>query len=1051
MIAWFCRNAVAANLLMLMIVAGGAITGLKLIPIEVFPDFASDIVTVRVPFRGATPEEVEEGILLRIEEAVFDLEGIEEMTASARENLGSVSIEVEKGTDPRDFMDDLKNRVDAITTFPDDVERPIYTVSARKREVISVIVAADVPEKELRALGETVRDDLLAIPGITQVSFDIARDFEIAVEVSEDKLDAYGIRFDDVANAIRQTSLDLSAGRIRTAGGEILLRTKGQAYTGEDLREIVVTESVDGNRVTIGDVAIIRDGFEEDPLFAQFNGIPCVEIEVFRVGNQSAIDVSNKVKEYIEEKSPVLGEGVYMTYWRDRARIIRSRLQTLTSNAIQGGILVFILLTLTLRFSVAGWVCVGIPVSMLGALMVMPFIGATINIFSLFAFILVLGIVVDDAIVTGENVYRHLRIGDYHGVEAAIKGTQEVTVPVVFGILTTITAFIPILMIDSGFAKAFGQIPLVVIPVLLFSLVESKLILPAHLRHLKPYENPRNPLIRVQQWIANRLEDGVRKIYTPILEISLRWRYVVIAGFTAAALVIIILRPSGRLHFSFIPRVPGEVVTAELVMPLGTPDTVTHRHIDRIQLQAQEMMKEYVDPATGESIIRHVFAIKGKSGSRRGAHVGAVYFELVSPEKRSDKTTNRELVQAWRQKIGPIPGAQDLNFRSEIMQRGKPIAIELQGNNLDELVAATDDVSALLGQFDGVFDVTNSYEAGKQEMRLAIKPEGELLGVTTRDLARQVRQAFFGEEAQRLQRGRDDVRVMVRYPEDERRSLGDLHAMRIRTPDGQKIPIAQVAEVIPSHSSATITRIDRRRAISVNADVDKEAVDLPVLMAQLAPQLRETLANYNSVKFSFKGEEKDRRESMSTIFYGMIFILLVIYALLAIPFKSYLQPLIVMSAIPFGVAAAFLGHVILGRSLSILSFFGILALTGVVVNDSLVLVDYINRRRREGMPLYEAVATAGSHRFRPILLTSLTTFAGLMPLIFFEKSTQAQFLIPMAVSLGFGILFTTFSTLLLIPCFYMALEDFLSGKRWFFTSKSWDESVAVRDVVTAED
>ena len=658
----------------------------------------------------------------------------------------------------------------------------------------------------------------------------------------------------------------------------------------------------------------------------------------------------------------------------------------------------------------------------MGALALMPVTGVTINIISLFAFILVLGVVVDDAIVTGENIYTHMKRG-VPPDRAVVQGTHEVAVPVTFGILTTVAAFIPLLVVEGFRGKLFAQIPAIVIPVLLFSLVESKLILPAHLRHVNVNQTP-NWLMRVQQFVANGLEAGIRVIYQPTLAWALRYRYLTLSLFIGAAVIVVAIVMSGKVKFIFFPRVQSETARGTLIMPPGTPFESTRRLIQRMADAAEKIREKHRDPHTGESVVRNILATSGSTGgSGPGmSHIGRVKFEITSPEERTVEVTSSQLVREWRRMIGAVPGAEALTFRAEIGHGRSPIDVQLAGPDFEQLAAMAEKVKEQLGGYPGVFDVGDSFEVGKQEVRLAIKPEAELLGLSSSTLARQVRQGFFGEQAQRIQRGRDDLRVMVRYPLSERRSLSNLETMRIRTPSGVEVPFSDVASATLGRGYSVIKRLDRQRVVNVTADINKETADIEAIKRDLDAYLNSLRGEFPDVRFSLEGEAREQRKSFGSLRVGLAFVLFVIYALLAIPFKSYLQPLIVMSAIPFGIVGAILGHMLLGMNLSILSIMGMLALSGVVVNDSLVLVDYVNRRRREGETNIDAARIAGVARFRAVLLTSLTTFAGLMPLIF-EKSTQAQCLIPMAVSLGFGILFATFITLLLVPINYMILED----------------------------
>jgi len=1024
MIAWFAENDVAANLLMFFLLSLGLYSLNARIPLEVFPAFELELVSIRVPFPGATPAEVEDGVTVKIEEEIYNLPGIKTIRSTASENMGAVTVEVESGYDPKDLMNDIKARVDSIATFPADAERPSVYVPEIRRDVITLAVSGDISERELRQAAEHARDDLLSLPGITQVDLDGVRDYEISIEISDQTLRQYGLTLENVANAVRSGSLDLAAGRVRTQGGEVLIRTQGQARAGVEFEDIPVRSDGDV-RLTVADIGVVRDGFSEDPLESRFNGRRAVFIDVYRVGNQSAIDVADAVKKYVAESDGKFAPGVYIDYWRDQSKVVKARLNTLLKSALQGSLLVLLLLTVFLRGSVAFWVLMGLPVAFMGGIAMMPVFGVTLNLISLFAFILVLGIVVDDAIVTGENIYTRLQAGE-DPKTAAIVGTQEIAVPVTFGVLTTVAAFIPLLMVEGVRGQLFAQIPMIVIPVLLFSLVESKLILPAHLKHVRVRnlkDSEHAWPVRLQRRVSRWVDETTKGVYEPALRWAIQYRYMALSLFLAAMILLFSLAIGGQLRFIFFPRVQSEVATASLIMPPGTPFETTAAAADRISEVAEQMRADYMEPSLGESIIRDMYV---NIGSQRGggsqSNVARVSFEIMAPEERTVEITSSELVREWRKRIGQIPGAKDLNFRAEIGQTGLPIDVQLSGPSFEDLRAVSGAVTERLRTYPGVFDITDTFESGKEEVSLELKPEAQVLGLTLNALARQVRQAFFGFEVQRIQRGRDEVRVYVRYPESERRSLQTLENMRIRTPSGVEVPFSEVAQASFGRGFSEIRRVDMARTINISADANKESANLEAIKGDLLELLTEMRKSYPRVDFSLEGEAREQRDSFRSLGIGMLFTLFAIFTLLAIPFRSYLQPLIVMSVIPFGIAGAMLGHLIMGMDLTIMSIMGMLALSGVVVNDSLVLVDYVNRRRDEGMELSKAVYTAGLARLRPVLLTSLTTFAGLTPLIL-EKSTQAQFLIPMAVSLGFGILFATVITLLLIPVNYLMLED----------------------------
>ena len=1037
-IAWFAKNHVAANLLMAVIIFLGIWSLSSRIILEVFPEFERDVVTVAAAYRGATPAEVEEAVVIRVEEAIADLNGIEQMISSAFEGAGRVTVEVEKGR-AQELLDKIKNRVDAINTFPDEVERPVFAVQEHRREVISVVVSGDLPEAELRLLGERVRDDLLSLPQVSLVEMDGVRPYEISIEITDATLARYGLTFDKVVTAIQRASVDLPAGSLKTYQGEILLRTQGQAYRAEAFDKIAVVTHPHGTHLTLGEIADIRDGFEEEPLYAQFNGRPAVMLEVYRTGRQSALEVGKAVRDYVQQSHTTMPEGIALGYWRDRSRIVKLRLETLLNSALQGGLLVFVCLALFLRLSVAIWVCVGIPISFLGALAIMPEMGVTLNLLSLFAFILVLGIVVDDAIITGENIYAHLKHAN-SSLEAAIQGTKEVSVPVTFGLLTTLAAFMPLMFVEGHRGPIFAQIPMIVIPVLAFSWIESKLILPAHMCHVAVRQQGQgrgqkkiaSRFSRFQYLLADGLERAIIVWYRPLLEQVLAYRYLTFSLFAGLSIVVMSFVVSGRYGFAFFPKIQSETARATLAMQPGTSASVTSKHVVRMTSIAETLQEKYRDPKSGESVIKNILTSVGwaAGGGRHGssssgdAALGQVSLELTPPEQRTVVISTRQLVNEWRRTIGAIPGSQELNFKAEIGRGGNPIDIQLTGQDFAVLSHVASTIKQRLHEYPGVFDIQDTFENGKPEITLSIHPEAENLGISNTELGRQVRQAFFGAEAQRIQRGRDDVRVMLRYPKADRASLATLDNMQIRTADGLEVPLANLASIAVGRGFAKIRRIDRQRAINITADLNKGEVDVNQIVRDLEPFLSELLRQNPSLRYSFEGELREQSDSFGSLFYGIMFVLFAIYALLAIPLRSYAQPFVVMLVIPFSVVGALLGHMILGMSLSFMSLLGILALAGVVVNDSLVLVDWVNKRRREGMPKLEAVRTAGVARFRAILLTSLTTFAGLSPLIL-EKSTQAQFLIPMAVSLGFGILYATLLSLLLVPAGYMILEDIL--------------------------
>ena len=1052
LIEWFTRNSVAANLLMVTLLALGIYSASSRIVLQEWPDYPSRTIDVRVAYPGATPKEVEEAVVARLEEALYDLEGVEEMRSVANSGSGTVELEIEEGYSLDRALDAIKGRVDSIRTFPVDAERPQVTFPERRERAITVVLAGDLSELELKKLGEQVRDEILNLKEVTVATIKAARPYEISIEVSESRLREFGLSFSDLTNAIRSHSIDLSAGRIKTESGDIMLRTSQQAYTQAEFAEIVALTRSDGTRVTLGEIARVTDGFDETPIDAKFNGRPAVAIDVYRTGTQNIIELGKAVKDYLKVLDERLPEGILVDYWSDDSKRIEDRLDTLTGSAIFGYVLVIVVLSLFLRPSLAFWVSFGIPIAFAGAFFVLPMIGLTLNLITLFAFILVLGIVVDDAIVTGENVYQKMQQGE-DSLKAAIEGTKEVAVPVVFGVLTTIAAFYPLVLMTGFRGNLFKQIPFVVIPVLLFSLVESKLILPAHLKHCRSFNENRtnrNLFSRFQKGFADGLERFVDRFYRPTLEFSLRYRYAVAALFLVFLAVFVARIWAGHLPYTPFPRIPRDSVTVDLRMPVGTAFEETQKIVQRIEREAlayrAELREQY-----GFDVIENVFATAGGrpfSSWRTTAGVpeqGEVILELVSSDDRELDLSSRDVSRVLRDRVGPVHGAEELSFA---FSRGddKVIDVQLSGPRIEELVEASKALQRKLRNYEGLYEIKDSFEQATEELELELKPQAVHLGVTARQLASQVRQAFFGAEAQRVQRGRDDVRVMVRYPEAERRSLASLQSMMIRTSDGTEVPFEEVASIVPGKSLPSIQRFDRNRIIRVTAEGDEQSLDMEAIDAELSNEfLPELLSAYSGMRFSLEGRSRETRDNNKELFTGIWVVIAVIYVLLAIPFRSYVQPLIVMLAIPFGVVGAFMGHElmdfvyleILGRSsspasyITMLSILGMLALSGVVVNDSLVMVDFINQRVKEGLPFSDAVRLAGVKRFRPILLTSLTTFAGLLPLMF-ESSRQAQFLIPMAISLGWGVVFATFITLVLVPVSNVIVEDLKWALRWIY-------------------
>ena len=1049
-IEWFAVNRVAANLLAAFILLAGFLAIPK-IKQEVFPEFDSDWVLIEVPYPGAAPEETEEGICARVEQSVQGLQGVKQMVSTAAEGMGIVAIELLPHTDGQKFLDEAKAKVDAIDTFPEDSDKPVISEIIIRKQVINVAVKGEVGEVALKRAGERVRDELLARPGITQVELVNVRPYEVSIELREEDLRRYDLTFDEVATAVRESSLNLPGGTLKTTGGDILLRAKAQAYGQIDFELLPLRTHPDGSRLTLGQVARVVDGFAEVDSQARFDGQPSALVRVFRVGDQSALEVSTIVKNYVATAESNMPVGITLETWQDDSSYLRSRLDLLLRNGRAGLVLVFFILALFLRFRLAMWVTFGIPISFLGTLWLMPAMDASISLITLFAFIVVLGIVVDDAIVLGENIYTHQeKYGA--GIKSTISGALEVGRPVIFGVLTTVAAFYPLLAIEGNTGKILRYIPMIVMPTLLFSLVECLFILPAHLRNLPDVKKEKQPGLwsRFQSFFAGRVERFILKIYQPFLENCLRWRYLTLSVGITALFLTVAGYAGGHFKFIFLPPVEGDNVAAWVSFPRGTPVEVTEKAVRRLEDAAKQLRLEITANGNdGTNAILHSLASIGQQPFRTeaemaggnydanhfGSHKGEVHLEVAPSEERT--ITSQGMADRWRELAGDFSGATEVGFSASIFSAGKPINIRLSGPSLAALKAATEELKLRLKSYPGVQDISDTFRAGKRELKIKLKPEAELLGLRQADLARQVRQAFYGEEAQRIQRNRDDLKVMVRYPTNRRRSLHDLHDLRIHTRDGFRVPFIEVADTVEGRGYASIRRVDGRRSVNVTADVDITRIEPNKLITSLEEKdLPELAAEFPGLQHSFQGARQEQELTLNSMYRAFLVAMVMIYALLAIPFGSYIQPFIVMAAIPFGLIGAVLGHLIMGMELTVLSMFGVVALTGVVVNDSLVMVDFVNRNRPKHDKLIDAVRVSGVARFRAILLTSLTTFAGLTPLVFFEKSVQAQFLIPMAVSIGFGVMFATLVTLVLVPSLYMILEDLRASWQWLYGTAS---------------
>lgn len=1035
-IAWMAKNAVASNVLMLVLIVGGLVTLASGIKQEVFPEVEMDIITIKIVYPGASPAELEQAVILAVEEAVRGIDGTKKVSSTAMEGLGTVSVELLLGADKDRALNDAKSAIDRITSFPEDVERPTVSLLSNRQQVLSLILYGDVDEATLRAVAENSRRELLRDERVTYVELAGIRPLEISIEVPQAQLRRYGLTLDEIAARVRAASVELPGGGVKTDAGEVLLRTTERRDRGDEFGNIILLSQPDGSQVRVRDIATVRDGFQENDKEATYNGKPAAMINIFRVGNETPLAVAAAGKAHVQKLQETLPAGLYAAPWFDTSEMYEQRISLLMNNARIGLLLVLLTLGLFLEARLAFWVTLGIPISFAGSLLFFPVTDISINMISLFAFIITLGMVVDDAIVVGEAIHK-LRSDGMGRLEAAIAGAKEVAQPVIFAILTSCVAFAPMLMVPGPMGKFFRVVPIVVIAVLLISLVESLLILPAHLSHPMPWwvRVVLSPYIWVMNIFAkldmpHRLQRFIQYTYVPLLKKALEWRYFTIAV-GVATLLFTLGYVAGRIPFTFLPKVEGDMITAHLKMPVGTPVAETERITDRLGATAQAITDAEDAESEGPTVSRGIYEEVGAKSlleasidvmGTEGSHLATVMVYLNEAGGRDFST--QQFVQRWRDEIGEIPGAESLTFSYEVgVEPGSPIEVQLIHDDVPTLEAAAERLAREISSYSGLRDIDSGVTRGKEQLDFRLTDEAIAQGLTEFDLARQVRAAFFGAEAVRQQRGRDEVRAYVRLPLEERQSLYNVEELVIRTPTGGEMPLAHAAILHRGQAYTAINRTDGRRNISVTADIAEEDANANEIMGQIRErELPQLLADYPGLAYSLGGEQERQAETMSALGLGFVLAMIVMFSMLAVVFRSYSQPLLVMSAIPFGMVGAVWGHVMMGFSLSLMSMMGLVALSGVVVNDSLILIVSINRNREDGMSMWDAIVAGGARRFRPILLTSLTTFFGLAPMIW-ETSVQARFLVPMAVSLGFGVLAATFIMLLIVPCSYVILED----------------------------
>ena len=1029
LIAWFANNHVAANILMVIFVVGGMLS-VGQMRTETFPSIDPKTITVSIVYPGASPYEVADSITSRVEESLMGTEGVKRISSTATEGYGIVIVELEDFSNSDDVYNDVETSINSLSDFPpEDAERPVITKTKVTPNVISIALHGELPEESIKYWAETVENELRALPGVALTSVRGIRDYQISIEVSEQDLRRYELSMEDVGRAVTNFSIDVPAGTIESAQGDVLLRIQEKSYVGEDFEKIVLRTLEDGSKLKLGDIAKIDDGLDDINLVSKFNGERAAFIDIARSTTEDTLEVAGIVKDYLHDVK--LPQGLHITIQDDGTEVLLDRINLMLRNALLGFTLVFLILLLFLDLKLAFWTSAAIPVSFLGGLMIIYMLGYSLNMITLFALIVVLGIVVDDAIVTGESIFEAQE--EDRGTDAPAEGTllrgvRNVISPVTIGVMTTMAAFAPLIFSTGTLGQIIKYIPIVVIPILFVSLLEAYFILPAHLS--KPKRWSLGVMASVRNRFADRLRWFIDTLLTPFARITMSWRYATLAAFMGFVLITYALFTSGTVRFIFFPEIESDEVTVTVTMEEGTPFLLTEKVMLEIEQDVIAVREELSTDTSSpyKSIALSIGETTSGGGpvrsnsSNNANHVGQIKISLVSSDDRNKSAS--EIEAMIRERIEDIPDIETLEFQSSLIGEDPDIEIELSHNDAEILNEASSVLKEALEKINGTKEVDDSFELGKTEYVFELTDEGLAVGLTPSALGQQLRYAFFGLEAQRFQRGRSEVIVYVRYPKDQRESLSGLRETRIRLSDGSEVPLSSVATVKQQLGYSEIYTVNGHRVVSVTADVDYNITTpndvMAVLNQDILPKLEE---RYQGLSYSFEGESREQGEDMASLGKNMLIALMIIYVLLGGQLRSYIQPLIIMSAIPFGVVGAIWGHFLLGHDLSFISMFGIVALTGVVINDSVVLMDYYNNHKQEyGKSTYDALTAAIARRFRPILLTTLTTSLGLLPMLL-ETSLQAQFLIPMAVSLATGILFATLIILILIPCLVLILED----------------------------
>ncbi len=1018
-LSWMARNSVAANILMFILIVGGFLMSTQVTK-DVFPSFVLGTITVSVTYPGATPTEIEKSITNVIEDALEGVDGIKETSASISPGSTTVTLSLEDRANENKVLQDVKAEIDRISTFPKEAELPVVSLKTRHVEVLNVLLYGNKDYQVLRYWADIIKDELSQNPLIAKVELEGAKELEIHVEVPQDNLRKYGLKLEDIARKIGDTSIELGGGTLKTRAGDILLRVDERRDYASEFASIVVRTNEDGSRLMLEDIATISEGVENVAKWAEFNGQTTIFLAIYKNDINDPVTVANSALKTIEHYNQILPGDIRLEVRSNLADIYQARSDILVNNALSGIILVFICLAIFLRPSLALWVSLGIPTSILGAFwFFLPF-GLTVNIITMFAFIVTLGIVVDDAIVVGENISAWQDRG-HSPLESAVYGIREVAMPVVFSVLTNILTFLPILFVPGIMGKIWISLPLIVIAVFVCSLIESLYVLPAHLSHLKNHKAEENkkyiwwkqPILYIcqKQDIFNKgFMYFVEYRYGAFINYVLNNRYVMVSIGIAVLVCSLTFAMSGRLGFDLMPKAESDYAFAEASVPTGAPESEIRRIQNHLTMAAEEVILEN----GGEKLSTGVY-------SRINASSIQVRVFLTKADIRP--ITTEEFTNRWREKVGIIPGVETLSMLSDRggPGSGKGLTLYLSHRNTEVLNLAAADLAVMLKDISEIGDIDSGVANTTRQFDMKLLPLAEQLGFTSRDVASQVRSAYEGVIALRQQRGTNEITVRVRLPESETQ-LAYFEDLMLRSPSGQEVLLRDVVQVSDTKAEAKITHDNGRKSIKVTANITPSSATSMVMIGVQENIMPEIMSRYPGLHWRFGGRQQDMQESTNTMVYGLLFSLLGIYALLAIPFKSYTQPFIIMISIPFGIVGAVIGHLLLGHSLSVISIFGMVALTGVVVNDSLVLIDFANVRIRSGANPYTAVRQAAIQRFRPILLTTLTTFAGLVPMMF-ETSKEAVMMVPMAISLGFGVLFATFITLIIVPSFYLILFD----------------------------